>query len=262
MSGGERTWYHTIDLPDGRTTPGWYDTRPAPQHVPWPGPLEGLRCLDVGTFDGFWAFEMERRGAAEVVAVDLDDPTALDWCYDNEVAGPEVIRSWGSERGPGFAAAAEALGSKVQRINCSVYDLDPATLGQFDVVFCGTLLPHLRDPVRGLERMRSVCGGDLLVMEHLDPVLDVLARRIPVAAALPSPDQWWRLNSAGLLQVVRGAGFDVVEVGARFLLQFGPGGPDRAPRSRLAGLSAKRPLAGGMLYRALRARPRDRRPTM
>jgi tRNA (mo5U34)-methyltransferase len=261
MTTPQRTWYHTIDLPDGRTTPGWYDTRPAPAHVPWPDSLEGLRCLDVGTFDGFWAFEMERRGA-EVVAVDLDDPRALDWCYDNELVGPAVIESWGSERGPGFAEAAEALGSKVQRVNCSVYDLDPTELGQFDVVFCGTLLPHLRDPVRGMERMRSVCRGELLVMEHIDPVLDLLARRVPAAAAMPAPDQWWRLNSAGLVRAVQSAGFDIVELGKRFLLQFGPGGPDRPPRARLAGLAARQPRSSGMLYRALRARPRERRATM
>jgi tRNA (mo5U34)-methyltransferase len=46
--------------------------------MPWSGPLTGLRCLDVGTMDGFWAFEMERRGAVEVVAVDLADPGRQD----------------------------------------------------------------------------------------------------------------------------------------------------------------------------------------
>ena len=45
---------------------------------PVPADLSGLRCLDVGTMDGFWAFEMERRGAASVTAIDLDDPNALD----------------------------------------------------------------------------------------------------------------------------------------------------------------------------------------
>jgi hypothetical protein len=63
-----RTWYHTIDLPGRGPTPGYFDTRRAPAHVPWPRQLSGGRCLDVGTFDGFWAFEMERRGAFEVVA--------------------------------------------------------------------------------------------------------------------------------------------------------------------------------------------------
>ena len=36
-----------------------------------PESLAGVRALDIGTFDGFWAFEMERRGA-EVVAIDIE----------------------------------------------------------------------------------------------------------------------------------------------------------------------------------------------
>ena len=73
-----RSWYHTIDMPDGTATPGFYDTRGSPSFIPWPKKLAGGRCLDVGTFDGFWAFELERRGAAEVIALDLAEPEAHD----------------------------------------------------------------------------------------------------------------------------------------------------------------------------------------
>ena len=67
------TWYHTIDLPDGSCTPGLFDHRAATGYVAWPAAVAGGRCLDVGTFDGFWSFELERRGASEVVAIDVDD---------------------------------------------------------------------------------------------------------------------------------------------------------------------------------------------
>src|SRR5207302_7668476 len=109
------------------------------------------RCLDVGTFDGFWAFEMERRGAGEVVALDIDDPVDLDWFYDERQRGPELVKSWGSGRGPGFIEAAALIGSTARRVGCSVYDLTESTAGRFDVVFCGALLLHLTDPVRALE---------------------------------------------------------------------------------------------------------------
>ena len=72
-------WYHTLELAPGVETPGWHDTRPIVSEIPFPASLEGKRCLDVGTFDGFWAFEMERRGAASVTAIDIEDPEDLDW---------------------------------------------------------------------------------------------------------------------------------------------------------------------------------------
>src|SRR3954451_22751816 len=72
-------WYHTLDLGDGVVTKGMFDHRPHLHHYPIPADLTGKHCLDVATMDGFWAFEMERRGAASVTALDLEDPEALDW---------------------------------------------------------------------------------------------------------------------------------------------------------------------------------------
>src|SRR5689334_4047032 len=69
-----RDWWHVIEVAPGVVTPGWWDLRPAAERMPWPASLDGMRCLDVGTMDGFWAFELERRGAGEVVAIDLVDP--------------------------------------------------------------------------------------------------------------------------------------------------------------------------------------------
>src|SRR5690349_7423314 len=80
----EHPWYHTLELAPGLLTPGWFDTRAAVSEVPFPADLRGKRCLDVGTFDGFWAFEMERRGAEEVVAIDILDPRQWDWPVGNE----------------------------------------------------------------------------------------------------------------------------------------------------------------------------------
>ena len=252
-----RTWYHTIELPGGEVTPGWYDTRRIAQHVPWPGLVCGGRCLDVGTFDGFWAFEMERRGGREVVAVDLDDPMRLDWSFDQRPTGPEGIARWGSERGPGFAHAAAALGSRVIRRNRSVYDLSPAEDGEFDVVFCGALLLHLRDPVLALERMRSVCRGVLVLAESLDPRLELVAPTMPVAYLHPTKDEWWVANSRGLMQMVEMAGFKVFHSGRRFLVGYGPGGPDDKTLPLIGGLAARQPGRRGLLHRVLLAEPRS-----
>ena len=65
-------WYHTIELAPGLTTKdAVYDLRPIADRSGLPESLAGLTVLDVGTADGFWAFEMERRGAERVVAVDI-----------------------------------------------------------------------------------------------------------------------------------------------------------------------------------------------
>jgi tRNA (mo5U34)-methyltransferase len=254
-----RTWYHTIDLPDGTSTPGYFDTRGVPSLVEWPGSLAGGRCLDVGTFDGFWAFEMERRGAAAVVALDVDDPAKLDWTYDEAERGPELVRSWGAERGPGFAATSAELGSAVQRVDRSVYELDPLVDGEFDVVFCGALLLHLREPIRALEAMRSVCRGELVLVETIDPLIDLVARRTPAARFHPDWDQWWRVNSSGLLEMTTVAGFDVQWLSKRIIVPYGRGNADRPP-GLIHSLAGRQPTRRGILHRALRARPRPRRP--
>ena len=70
-------WYHTIELPGGLVTNGVYDHRPLVPHYGLPENLSGRRALDVGTADGFWAFELERRGA-EVTALDVERLSELD----------------------------------------------------------------------------------------------------------------------------------------------------------------------------------------
>src|SRR6266496_2314073 len=83
-------WYHTIDVAPGVETPGWFDLRPIVDRLPWPD-VRGRRCLDVGPYDGFLSFELERRGAAEVVATDIGSPNDWDWPYASRTSGPEIV---------------------------------------------------------------------------------------------------------------------------------------------------------------------------
>jgi len=253
-------WYHTMELAPGVLTPGWLDTRPVARVVPLPSSLSGMRCLDVATFNGFWAFEMERRGAAEVVAVDVLDPARWDWPAGSE---PEVREAIGERHaaGRGFEIARGELGSAVERVERSVYDLDPAQDGAFDVVYLGSLLVHLRDPVRALERIRSVCRGTLVVVDGIDLPLSLLLPRVPVARfdgrARP---WWWYPNSAGLARLVESGGFQVAGRARRVFMPPGPGQPPVSPdpgvlRSR----EGRRALVAARLgdpHAALSARPR------
>jgi tRNA (mo5U34)-methyltransferase len=224
----EREWYHTIELAPGVTTPGWFDTRAIVDALPFPASLTGKRCLDIATFDGFWAFEMERRGADEVVAIDIVDPLAWDWPAGSE---DEVIEALERRKrgGRGFHIAANALDSAVEYLECSVYDLDPAEHGQFDFVYLGSLLMHLRDPVRALECARSVCRGEILVVDNVNLFLTLLLRRRP-AALLDGVGRpwWWKVNLAGLVRMLEVAGFSLVRPAQRLYMPPGPGHPGAA----------------------------------
>lgn len=216
-------WYHTLELAPGVVTPGWQDTRPVAGGLPWPD-LRGLRCLDVGTFDGFWAFELERRGG-ETVAVDVLDPEEWDWPHGSDPAVKAAIGAR-KARGRGFEIAQAALGTRVERLECSVYDLDPETHGRFDFVYVGSLLVHLRDPVRALERVRAVCAGTLMVVDGIDLLL-TLAHPTRAVATLDGRGRpwWWHVNQAGLRQLVEAAGFTVTHGPRRLFIPPGAGQP-------------------------------------
>ncbi len=201
-------WYHTIELGDGVITPGWLDHRPVLGRIPLPASLDGRRCLDVGTFNGFWAFEMERRGA-EVVALDVLDPERWDWPVGSDPAAIEAIGRR-MARGRGFEIAKAALGAAVDRIDGSVYELDADEVGRFDLAYVGSLLVHLRDPVRALERVRSVADR-VVVVDGIDLPLSLRHRRRPVARVDGRGRPWWWYpNLAALRRLVEAAGFAAV----------------------------------------------------
>jgi tRNA (mo5U34)-methyltransferase len=220
-------WYHTIELPGGVTTPGEYDTRRALARVPFPDRLDGCRCLDVGTHDGFWAFEMERRGAEEVIAIDLDDPTRVDISDPVPASLPEAAMADRRARPGAFACAHRALDSRVSRRDLSVYDLDRSAVGELDFAFIGTLLLHLRDPLRALSAVRSVLrpAGRLLVNDSVSLSLSLLHPRRPVhnLTLLPGRPFWWEPNAQGLRRYVEKTGFRVLAAGGPYRVPRGAG---------------------------------------
>jgi tRNA (mo5U34)-methyltransferase len=209
----EIDWYHTQELAPGLVTPGMFDLRPYVEHYGIPEDLTGVRALDVGTFEGFWAFELERRGA-RVLAIDVDRIQDLDW-------PPRLRPVEDDRRGEGFELARDVLGSSVERIGLSVYDATPEHLGgTFDLIFCGTVLIHLRDPMLALERMASLCRGRLILADEYSRRL----RWVPVAAAEfrgETPwSTWWRPSIRAWLSMVRTAGFENVQRHDTFNLRF------------------------------------------
>ena len=138
---GEIGWWHSFELPGGRMIQGVSDLAAQKMRInqfPIPEDLSGKRVLDVGTWDGWFAMEMERRGA-EVVAIDR---------WEN----------------PRFHEIHELLGSHVDYRQLSVYDLDPKKIGYFDIVLFMGVLYHLKHPLLALERVCSV-AKDFVAVE-------------------------------------------------------------------------------------------------
>src|ERR1700677_29957 len=70
-------FYNSIELPNGSVIPGLQtidQQRWRIAQFPIPQDLRGKRVLDIGAWDGWFSFEMERRGAS-VVAVDSSSKT-------------------------------------------------------------------------------------------------------------------------------------------------------------------------------------------
>jgi tRNA (mo5U34)-methyltransferase len=128
-------WWHEIELAPGIVTPGEDSNRkklPILDGLGLPGDLDGARLLDIGASDGYFSFEMERRGA-EVVAMDFV---------------PEDYS--------GFATARKILGSDVTYHMDNVYNLALEKHGEFDIILFLGVLYHLRKPLAALDAIRSV----------------------------------------------------------------------------------------------------------
>jgi hypothetical protein len=117
-------------LGNGLTSKGYYDHRSVVDQYGIPASLEGKTVLDVGTADGFWAFELERRGASRVVGINIARYGDFDWLpWVRDALGPRADIN-GRMR---FELAHAMRDSKVEFEVCSVYDLSPERVGTFDV---------------------------------------------------------------------------------------------------------------------------------
>ena len=203
-------WYHTIELAPGVVTSGQVDLRKVASRV-LPDDLSRKRALDVGTFDGFWAFELERRGAS-VVAIDVERIEAAEWPPLSRAMLETEARAREVDLGRGFDLASRALGSSVERRLLGVYELSAEAIGgPVDFAFSGAILLHLRDPVQALERIASALrpGGELRLMEPFSPRLTLLSPRRPAASFRAAYEgfNWWLPNLATLGGWLRAAGF-------------------------------------------------------
>jgi tRNA (mo5U34)-methyltransferase len=173
-----------------------------------PNDLSGKSVLDIGCNAGFYSFEMKRRGAARVVAVDD---------ADRYLAQARL--------------AAEVLGLEIEFARLSVYDL--AQLGEkFDLVLFLGVFYHLRHPLLALDIIHEHVARDLLVFQSmqrgsreilpLQPDYDFWERAIFEEPGFPlmyfieshyagDETNWWIPNLACSMALLRSAGFTIIE---------------------------------------------------
>jgi len=172
-------WFHTIDLGNGRATKGVYDVRPIVEMHKFDDSLTGKSVLDVGTSDGFYAFELAKRNPASVLAVDTNSydgsvPTDVSPAkIDNYVAKysrekeeydkfHDIFSALDLKGSNKLIVLADYLDSIVTFQQNSIYELDK--LGRtFDLVFCGGLFGHLKHPLLGMEQLRGVTAEKCII---------------------------------------------------------------------------------------------------
>jgi tRNA (mo5U34)-methyltransferase len=195
-------WFHTFSLDEGSVyTPGV--ARDHRYRIPaLPLDLTGRSVLDVGTFDGFYAFLAEARGAKRVVAI------------DNEQYREWVAARWGVELegGEGFRTIRELLGSKVAYRRLDAFDLDRLD-ELFDVIFCFGLLHRVESPLGLLKVLRRrLADGGYVIAETYgveSQLTEGAALRVIEPGEVYARDEfvYWGFSGESLDQLARHAGF-------------------------------------------------------
>jgi len=199
-------WYHRIEVAPGIVTPGTRNSQSELRFFRLPEDCTGMRALDIGARDGFFSFELEKRGA-EVLAIDHV---------------PETVT--------GLAVARKLLGSSVRFELANVYDLSAQRFGTFDIVMFLGVLYHLRNPLLALDRVRSFCKDRMWLESHvidfrlhdflrgrLRKLRDLLPALVsaPIMQFYPSDQvcqdytNWWGPNMACLQALAESANFRV-----------------------------------------------------
>ncbi len=192
-------WHHSIRLfPDlvtrGTKSPDLLSAES--RCVLGPLDLRGRSVLDIGTWNGHFAFEAARRGAADVTATD-------SYCWRHpEYRGRETFD---------LARSCLDLDGRVQAVEIDPTDL-PGALESFDVVLFLGVLYHLYDPIDVLGKVARLARQALVFETHQD--LPDLGR--PAMAFYPrdelngDPSNWWGPNPECVLELLTSQGFAAV----------------------------------------------------
>jgi len=194
---GSIYWHHSIRLfPDLLTKGGKSEDLLARERAAILGPLvlENRSVLDVGSWNGYFAFEAKRAGAARVIASD-----SLCWNLP-AFRGRET-----------FDLARECLDLDIDTMVIDPTEL-PGDLAPVDVVLFLGVFYHMHDPIAVLKNTASLAREVLVIETHQD-LLD-LDR--PGMAFYPrdtlngDPSNWWGPNPECMFELLESIGWTQV----------------------------------------------------
>jgi SAM-dependent methyltransferase len=218
-------WYHTFDFQEV-VTPGTYDYRKIIERIPWPD-MKGKSVLDVGCSDGFFSlYFAQTLSAQRVIGVDAnsydgkvplavtankmpdfeekyalnDDYSLLESCY----------RSLELENSNKFIFMKKLLDLKnVEFKEGSVYHLE--NFQKADIVFCGSLLEHLRDPLTALEQLKRATKS-ICIIDLSGPLrLPWPANTLPLLKYNSGGGSFYNISEVALMNMMKSVGFSDVE---------------------------------------------------
>jgi hypothetical protein len=195
-------FYHTMDIPGHGSVEGEWDLRPNIDAYLGGLDLSGKRLLDVGAANGIMTFHAEGKGA-EVVSFDLSEHHSWDVVpYRNSrIEAVDAERRGHMRRiNNGYWFAHAAHRSLAQAVYGDVYNI-PASIGDVDAAFYGSILLHLRDPFLALQNGARLATS-MLIVSDICPYGELgprIARFLKHPVFIPDPvsmepwDTWWNL---------------------------------------------------------------------
>ena len=206
-------FYQTIELPGVGVIPGSWDHREGCDVYLGHVDFKGKKVLDVGPANGFFSFEMERRGA-KVVALDLGQKSEWDVVphpYFDEENLKANMRENVRKVENAFWYGHGLLQSKVELVYGTVYDV-PQLIAPVDVALMSNVLQHFRDPLRAIEQVSKVVKETIVITETLwyetpEFIASSSMRLIPSADSPECNHSWWQVSPALITGFLRLLGF-------------------------------------------------------
>jgi SAM-dependent methyltransferase len=209
-------FYHHMDIPGiGEVGNGW-DLRKTIDDYLGHFDFRGKRALDIGTASGFLTFEMEKRGA-EVVSFDMAG--SADWqlvpfrAQGFDVAKTQTaMKAYTDGLRNGYWLAHRLLKSRARVYYGDIYNI-PDEIGQFDVVFLGMVLPHLREPFYALSQTTRLSRDAVIITQQAPKDQAPIAYFIPNARMNPAEHEpygaWWVFSEGCFREMLQVLGFEI-----------------------------------------------------